>query len=305
MASGSRTRLNVYQVRHDPCFFGIHFLNFVQSVCGRAITHQRPLVANGQNAKLGDFPWHATVYVERRTSNGLKKEFQCGATIIHANLLLTAAHCVFNELTKTSVDPKTLFILTGNVFRDYDSPLQDPVSVARGAVRFQFHFIYFLSLISKLTTGVLRFQVKHVHLPCQYHGLVGNYASDIALIELQEPFQLSAILLPACLDFDGYSEQILEPGAYGRIAGFGRTSVADTSSILQTLTVPYVSYSQCRSSVHDEQNDSFITIDKFCAGYTNGTTLSQSISVQTIASLMKYEKMQPTKMCVNYRIGRL
>lgn len=106
---------------------------------------------------------------------------------------------------------------------------------------------------------------------CQYHGLLGNYASDLALLELEEPFEYSDQLLPACLSPAGYGDFILQAGAYGKIAGFGRTGISKSSDILVTLTAPYIPYDQCRSSVHDELNQRLMTIDKFCAGYTNGT----------------------------------
>lgn len=107
----------------------------VLSVCGKAITHQTPFVVNGVPAQIGDFPWHATLYVERRTAKGLEKEFQCGATIIQTNLVMTAAHCIYDETYRTTMDPNKLFVVTGNVFRDYDSPLHNPVSVRKASVR--------------------------------------------------------------------------------------------------------------------------------------------------------------------------
>ncbi|XP_015521100.2 modular serine protease [Neodiprion lecontei] len=222
-------------------------------VCGIARTNQTPLVYNGVKATIGDFPWHATLYKEVNTVKGPKKEFQCGATIIEINLVLTAAHCVYDENTKTAVSPEKFFVVTGNAFRDYDSPLHDP-NIVRKA------------------------EVKNVYLYCQYYGLNGNYASDIALLELRQPFVFSSILQPACLDVSGFSEQILEPGVFGRVAGFGRTASGTTSAVLQTLTLPYISYSQCKSSSNSSEVEVFISNDKFCAGYTNGSAVCEGDS---------------------------
>ncbi|XP_046750439.1 uncharacterized protein LOC124413710 isoform X2 [Diprion similis] len=222
-------------------------------LCGVAIPNHTPLAYNAEKANVGDFPWHATLYKERNTRQGLKKEFSCGATIIHTNLVMTAAHCIYNENTKTTECPEKLFLLTGNTFRDYDSPLHD-----RRIVR--------------------QAEVKNVYVHCQYYGLNGNYATDIALLELKQPFELSSILQPACLDLSGYSQQILEPGVSGKVAGFGRTELGGTSAVLQTLTLPYISYSQCKSLKNNAEVEVFISNDKFCAGYTNGSAVCEGDS---------------------------
>jgi len=62
----------------------------------------------------------------------------------------------------------------------------------------------------------------------------------------------------------------LEVGSYGKVAGFGRTASADSSAILQALTAPIISFSQCKSANQSHNSEQFLTNDKFCAGYTNG-----------------------------------
>lgn len=114
------------------------------------------------------------------------------------------------------------------------------------------------------------FQVKNIYVPCEYYGLEGNYASDIALIELREPFQLSDILSPACLDVLGNNDQILEAGSVGKFAGFGRTSRGASSAVLLSANIPYVSFSQCRMSQTGDGNVALIGKDKFCGGTIDG-----------------------------------
>lgn len=202
---------------------------------------------------------------------------------------MTAAHCVYNEERDTTMDPSKLFILAGNVHQDYDSPNHNYQLVRRGEVRFRHTLTCFLHL----HTFTLCFQVKNVHVYCTYYGLRGNYASDIALLELKKPLVLSQILLPACLDHSGYNDRFLETRPYGRVAGFGRTETQVTSDILRTVSVPYIPYNECRTSKHATQNQEFITLDKFCAGYSNGTS--------TLVRLLWWKKLLPI-LLIGFRI---
>ncbi|XP_046827834.1 modular serine protease-like, partial [Vespa crabro] len=208
-------------------------------VCGVLTPSTKPLIIYGNAIDISLLPWHATLY-ETKSPDG-PKEFTCGATIIKDNLLITAAHCVFDETNKKVNDPKRYYIATGNIFRDYDSPLHDP------------HF-------------VKKAQVKNIYVNCYYMGLEGNYGWDIAILEIDVPFIFSALLLPACLD-----ETFIEFG-YGIVAGFSRTILGASSFLLRSVKLPYVPFNQCRSASNAE-SEKFIMPDKFCAGNTNGTSI--------------------------------
>lgn len=111
--------------------------------------------------------------------------------------------------------------------------------------------------------------MKHIYIMCNYLGLLGNYIMDIAILELVQPFILSATLVPVCIDL--FSDRtVLEAGAEGRVAGFGRTKLGDSSAILQSLRVPYIPFNQCKSASQEANTQQYLTTDKFCAGYTNG-----------------------------------
>lgn len=101
-------------------------------VCGTLPPDVTPLIVNGVRPTITEFPWHASMY--RESASGTKTYF-CGASIIQENLLVTAAHCVYNEnLGKVIEDPRQIHILTGNIFRDFDSPLHDQRLVRKGQV---------------------------------------------------------------------------------------------------------------------------------------------------------------------------
>lgn len=96
--------------------FFTYFAN-VSVVCGIASSSAGvPLIVNGTRASVSDFPWHGTLY----RAKGNEKQFICGATIIKDNLLVTAAHCVYDEAAKKIETPSKFHVSAGNVFRDFD-----------------------------------------------------------------------------------------------------------------------------------------------------------------------------------------
>lgn len=111
--------------------------------------------------------------------------------------------------------------------------------------------------------------MKHIYIICNYLGFLGNYIRDIAILELIEPFVLSATLVPVCIDLLS-DKTVLEAGAEGKVAGFGRTEFGDSSAVLQALRVPYIPFNQCKSASQEANTQQYLTTDKFCAGYTNG-----------------------------------
>ncbi|KAG5307515.1 FA9 factor, partial [Acromyrmex insinuator] len=213
-------------------------------VCGTLPPDVTPTVVGGVRPNITEFPWHATMY---RDVPGESKKFFCGASIIQPNLLITAAHCVYDEINRQPINARSIYILTGNIFRDYDYPFHNPTLVKKN-------------------------QVKHVYIVRNYLGLIGNYLWDIAVLELDRPFVLSTWLVPVCIDTLS-DRSVLEAGSYGKVAGFGRTALGESSAILQALTVPVIPLSQCRSASQNANTEQFITNDKFCAGYTNGSSV--------------------------------
>lgn len=96
-------------------------------------------------------------------------------------------------------------------------------------------------------------------------------ASDIALIEVETPFEFSSALAPACLEDYDNSGPTLDPGGHGSIADF-QTSVEHrySSRYLSIKKVPYISYEECKFSGGITWSASLAN-DQFCAGHTSGT----------------------------------
>ncbi|XP_046750343.1 uncharacterized protein LOC124413665 [Diprion similis] len=213
--------------------------------CGTTNIRLTPTILNGESADVSEFPWHASLYKQSNNSLGTK-EFKCGATIVRTNILLTAAHCVYDEISNMVETPESFHVVTGNKFRDYDSPLHDSRVVRKAAV-------------------------KRIYIPVEFFGNDGNYGSDVAVIELREPFQLSDILMPICMNLDGLNNQLLEAGSVGRFAGYGGTNTASSSATLLTTNISYVSYKTCGLSMGSEENRKYLTVDKFCGEGQSGT----------------------------------
>ncbi|XP_076299371.1 clotting factor C [Lasioglossum baleicum] len=213
-------------------------------VCGIVPTPTTPLVWNGVPANITEFPWHATLY--KAVKPNAKKEFLCGGSIIQERLLITAAHCVYDDNARHIDDPSKYFVVAGNIYRDYDSSLHHPTMVVKTAV-------------------------KNIYVSCGYNGIHGLYNADIAILEVTVPFVFSALLQPICMDYSNHI--LLESDMFGRVAGFGRTALGGSSYLLQTITVPYIHNSKCKEASNTYETEIYITYDKFCAGYTNGSAV--------------------------------
>lgn len=76
--------------------------------------------------------------------------------------------------------------------------------------------------------------------------------------------------MPICLDTI-FKHKAIEIGGIGLVAGFGRTAQGSSSFIIQKINVPVVPSNQCTNSTDEYLK--FLTLDKFCAGYTNGNLI--------------------------------
>ncbi|XP_063992829.1 modular serine protease-like isoform X2 [Diachasmimorpha longicaudata] len=215
-------------------------------VCGTKPSKSvKPLIVEGWMPNITDFPWHGTLY-ETNSDNSVKK-FICGATVITENLLITAAHCIFDEVTKKSKKPEQFLISVGNIYRDYDIDYSPAIEVRKA-------------------------KVINIFMNCDYQGYDGNHDRDIAILRVQPNLEFRSYLVPICLDTTANSLAI-NIGKNGQVAGFGRTSKGPSSSIIRALSVPVVPKNKCIEQANEVNGRNFITSDKFCAGYTNGSSV--------------------------------
>lgn len=210
--------------------------------CGTSIAQGNTLIVRGFQAKIGTFPWHVAIY---RKDEYNEYEQICGGSLISSNLVVSAAHCFYDEVHQKLPDESQYAVAAGKYYRNWDSD----------------------------ENYAQKSPVSKILLAGRYLGVSGNFAEDIALIKLSEPFELTALVRPVCLDWDNvYEREQLQIGQSGKAVGWGKTITGLPSDSLQEINMPFVPYDQCLAAVPTDFRG-YITSDKFCAGHLNGSSL--------------------------------
>ncbi|XP_061776656.1 vitamin K-dependent protein C [Nerophis ophidion] len=160
-----------------------------------------PWMVGGDVGKKGESPWQVLV-------QNAKGRFHCGGVLIDESWVLTAAHCLENNLR--------LRVRLGDYerFRNEGTEVTLPVVGA----------------------------FKHP----DYDGTTGD--NDIALLRLDSPAPFSEYVLPACLPSRRLAENVLHRnGTPTVVTGWGKDSIdsARFSSALNVIRVPLVSRDVC------------------------------------------------------------
>lgn len=206
-------------------------------ICGR-MSEIIPLIANGwQSSK--SMPWHSNLYaVDDDGDDAALPSFLCGATLISEVGLITAAHCIWD------VKPAN-------------------IRLALGSAKVQFNESY--------GSFIRRYAVKQVIIHPLYLDRYGNYASDIALIEIEGFVRFSEYLLPICVDLnlDDITSHLSDQ-SIGIVVGLGLNENLTYSDSLRVTTMPVVDSRKCAESYSNDFRK-YITFTTFCAGWANGT----------------------------------
>ncbi|XP_058118562.1 chymotrypsin-like elastase family member 2A [Anopheles ziemanni] len=206
------------------CISGKH----VQQICGqRKLVDEKiePLIINGVNSTAGHWPWHAALY----HLLGNATVYACGGTIVSANSILTAGHCLF---------------YVGLLRAD-----QMIVHVGRNH-------------LDESGEHIQVMQVSNVVLHPTFTR--SSMANDIAILRLASDIVLTEFVQIACIwsESDPMKKRII--GKNGTIVGFGSTANEGEPPFLREATLTVVDGYRCVES--DPTYGSVLKHTMYCAG---------------------------------------
>ncbi|GBP45793.1 Modular serine protease [Eumeta japonica] len=159
--------------------------------------------------------------------------------------MLTAAHCFWNHIEGKSNPESRYAVAAGKFYRAWTDPHDESVQKS---------------------------DVAKIEIPVRFRGVHTNFQEDIALVVLASSLVYEVHIRPVCVDFDILKEKRqLTAGALGKVAGWGL--IDEEGNVTQTLQVanlPYIDIKQCLDEAPPDFRE-YITSDKICAGYVNGT----------------------------------
>ncbi|XP_029343825.1 modular serine protease isoform X2 [Acyrthosiphon pisum] len=229
--------------------------------CGRPYTPNKILILNGVEAKYGSAPWNVGVY---RKSNNNSFSMICGGSLISTNLVVSAAHCFWQERLTSRI------LLNDGTYK---------VGVGK----------YKSDITIKDNEFTQIFDVGLIYLKEGYYGSSGFHAEDLAIIVLSNKLKLSDVVMPVCVDWS--KRYSVLNGAVGKgrlnntadflpekeyectwnmiwyfkVVGWGQTENMVGSTVLLEANIPYIDHQTCRN-MYQNGFQIFITVDKFCAG---------------------------------------
>ncbi|CAH1398588.1 unnamed protein product [Nezara viridula] len=210
-----------------------------------ALNRYEPAISFGGKTLRSEFPWHVALYRKYHTDES--PDYICGGSILHPKVILTAAHCIYNE-TYSAIENATFSVIAGKYYVSWKR--KDP--------------------------GEQRFEVLKIKFPETYVGFTNRYAEDIALLELNAPINITSAIMPVCIDWN--SKYLVEQlSTIGTIVGWGLTENNTVSDELLMANLEYIDFIKCRDRI-SEGFSFFITSDKFCAGVDNGTAVEHGDS---------------------------
>ncbi|MCK0195943.1 trypsin-like serine protease [Ancylobacter sp. 6x-1] len=205
-------------------------------------------VIGGRKAVDGAWPSQAKIYVTDAAGRGRMRAL-CGATVIGANWLVTAAHCFVTPAAGggrgSTALAQDLLVVTGGT--------RLPALITAGDATAQ--------------RGIrVRSAIPHPDFNPD------TYANDIALVELDRPANA-----PAMAVLGGPDRTSDHAGLAATVVGWGLTSevigatTSDLPADLQEVEMPLVDIAGCRAAYADSAlRKNTISDNNLCAGFRSG-----------------------------------
>ncbi|UQT57013.1 serine protease [Streptomyces durmitorensis] len=182
-------------------------------------------IIGGTEVSNDAYPFMAAV-MDKGSGSALDRQF-CGGSLVTADTVMTAAHCLVDDAGKP-LKPKKLQVAVGR------------------------------TVLSKAGQGQIR-NVAKGGVVVHPRYLKGQEAYDVAFIQLSKPVRgISPIALPT----QG-TDALIRPGQKATVAGWGNTDteLPNTPDRLREVKVPILSHAECGTS-YAEYNSKV----NFCAG---------------------------------------
>ncbi|GBP75793.1 Modular serine protease [Eumeta japonica] len=258
-------------------------------------------IAGGWRVRSRELPWHVGIY------DKLYKPYMqiCGGSIISAELVVTGWLKV-NAVSLRSYSTLRRMKETKKVFMGHDDSrllscsgytLNNKLSADHIAVSAAHCFwsdVEGLAPSSRFAVaagklyrpwsapsdlGAQLRDVNDIVIPKRFRGVQTNFQDDIAIVYVSKPFDFNKDVWPVCVDFDLKLDRThLTAGNLGKVAGWGFIDEdGHTPPELQVVRLPYVEIDQCIANASPDFR-AYITSDKICAGYINGTALCKGDS---------------------------
>lgn len=199
--------------------------------CGERPMQRQGRVVGGRDSHLGEFPW--SVLIRETSLLGFFVKTKCGGVLIDPKWVLTAAHCQPGMFG-------SLIVVVG----EYDlSGRPSERQATKPSVR----------------------KVRRMIIHRDYNP--SNFDNDIALLELESPFQVQPHVVPICLpekeeDFNGQ---------LALVAGWGKLSFGGpVPKVLQVAKLPVIGNKRCQEMYHNSGHMKLISDSFLCAGYADG-----------------------------------
>lgn len=209
------------------------------------INRQMPLdwpakrrLSAGWESIEGEFPWY--VFVETKIKiNSIARYGTCGGVIIHRNLILTAAHCVYEMRDDQIYNPESITVMASFTSRHHRTQPTQTVLVSGSCVPKDYVFT---------------------------REVVGQLGHDIALLRLETPLEYNDFVQPACLhkfEHSTTNEWAQKQNKNCFLAGFGNIRQDPTAVPADSLRVlPERPCTGQESAVKRLDESCFITLDQ-------------------------------------------
>lgn len=204
------------------------------SDCGSIPARLQEFMIGGHETTVINVPWQAAIY-KKNQSGGF--EHICGGSIITANLVVTAAHCLWDGTLHRKKNPNLFMVSVGKTQRDYH--IKE-------------------TMFAPQSSSILEYQIADY-----FEGNDHSYIADIAVLVLKDPVKFKKIISPICLERRSHENWEIKSDLLGTIAGWGSDETGQPSASLKYIDLPSISKSDCQALVGVDYKSS-VTADKFC-----------------------------------------